>query len=83
MSNGKKFIEFTEEELRLLQKGGDVEPWQKWGPMSLRERGVRSERTTAEMGMPGTTSPTKWLLIGPIGGEKMELLESVIGIRPL
>ena len=32
MSNGKKFIEFTEEELRLLQKGGDVEPWQKWGP---------------------------------------------------
>ena len=25
MSKGKKFIEFTEEELRLLQKGGDVE----------------------------------------------------------
>ncbi|WP_316357947.1 MGH1-like glycoside hydrolase domain-containing protein [Candidatus Neptunichlamydia sp. REUL1] len=32
MSNGNKFIEFNEEELRLLQKGGDVEPWQKWGP---------------------------------------------------
>lgn len=29
MDKSKKFIEFTEEELRLLQKGGDVEPWQK------------------------------------------------------
>lgn len=32
MDNGKKILEFSEEELRLLQKGGDVYPWQKWGP---------------------------------------------------
>ncbi len=44
MSNNKKFIEFTEEELRLLQKGGDIEPWQKWGPyVSDREWGTVRE----------------------------------------
>nr|NGX51661.1 hypothetical protein [Chlamydiota bacterium] len=32
MERGKKFVEFSEEEMRLLQKGGDVSPWDKWGP---------------------------------------------------
>ncbi|MCB1081726.1 MAG: glucosidase, partial [Chlamydiia bacterium] len=32
MSDEKKFFELSEEELRLLQTGGDVDPWSKWGP---------------------------------------------------
>ena len=32
MEKGKKFVECTEEEMRLLQRGGDVFPWDKWGP---------------------------------------------------
>lgn len=28
----KKLDELTEEEMRLLQTGGDVAPWSKWGP---------------------------------------------------
>jgi hypothetical protein len=34
----KKLNELTDEELRLLQVGGDVSPWRKWGPY-VSERG--------------------------------------------
>ncbi|MBF5059199.1 MGH1-like glycoside hydrolase domain-containing protein [Candidatus Neptunochlamydia vexilliferae] len=32
MEKNRIFFEYGEEELRLLQKGGDVFPWKKWGP---------------------------------------------------
>lgn len=49
MDSGKKFLELSEEELRLLQKGGDVDPWQKWGPyVSERSWGTVREDYSAD-----------------------------------
>lgn len=49
MKRDKKFLEFTEEELRLLQTGGDVYPWQKWGPyVSERSWGTVREDYSAD-----------------------------------
>ncbi|MGE0831079.1 MAG: glucosidase [Simkaniaceae bacterium] len=49
MDTGKEFVEWTEEELRLLQKGGDVFPWDKWGPyVSERSWGTVREDYSKE-----------------------------------
>ena len=45
----KKFEELTEEEMRLMQVGGDVLPWRKWGPyVSERSWGTVREDYSAE-----------------------------------
>lgn len=81
MKRDKKFLEFTEEELRLLQTGGDVYPWQKWGPyVSERSWGTVREDYSAD-GNAWDHFPMKWLLIVPIVGEKMGLQGFRIGIR--
>jgi len=49
MDSGKEFFELSEEELRLLQKGGDIDPWQKWGPyVSERSWGTVREDYSAD-----------------------------------
>jgi len=45
----KKFEELTDEEMRLLQTGGDVSPWRKWGPyVSERSWGTVREDYSQE-----------------------------------